>query len=82
MDMLGFTVRSFGKLPIHTPFVHNGHDMIKVRHPKYGFAARTGEGKTVVLAGKTPGHVVKKPEHVPNALDLIRELEAVQRVTR
>ncbi len=80
--MLGFTVRSLDKLPIHTPFVLNGRDMIKVRHPQYGFAARTGDGETVVLAGKTPVHVAKKPEHVPNALELIQELETIRRAIR
>ena len=78
--MLGFTVRSLGTLPLNTPFVRNGHHMLKVAHPTYGFAARTGDGQTVVLSSKTPVHVAQKPV-TADVFGVIRELERIRRVT-
>jgi len=80
--MLGFTIHSFDKLPINTPFIHNGYDMIKVHHHQYGFAARTGNGETVVLTGKTPVHVATKPTSNinTNAVALVAEVELVRKL--
>ena len=70
-------IRSLNSLANNTPIEYRGHSLLKVAHPTLGFAARTGNGQTVVLTGKTQVLVAKKPTYGIDATAIVATVSKI-----